>query len=358
MGTRFVAGCMTGTSLDGVDAALVELRGRGSSIEASVRAVATGSFGDLAPLLRAIASGERVTAAQIAQVAHGFGMAVAEVLAQLPTPSLDLCAIHGQTVYHAPPLSWQLVNPWVIAERLGCEVVYDLRGADLAAAGQGAPITPLADAVLFASEHEDRVILNLGGFCNASVLPAGERTHARGADVCACNQILDEVARTALGQPYDPSGEAATRGRVDAAARRSLVAILETQANAGRSLGSGDEAGAWVRESHALLTGDDLAATSAAAVGDVIRAWLERHAPGARPLLAGGGVRNAALVRAIGVDETTAVLGVPPGAREAAAMAVLGALAQDGEPVTLAGVTGRRETRVLDGAWIRTRGPR
>jgi len=355
MGTRVVAGCMTGTSLDGIDAALVEIRGRGLAMEASVRAVASGSFGDLATPLRALASGEPATAAEVSQAAHAFGHAVADVLVQLPAASLDLCAVHGQTVYHAPPMSWQLINPWVIADRLGCDVVYDLRGADLAAGGQGAPITPLADAVLFVSEIEERVILNLGGFCNASVLPAGDRTRARGADVCACNQVLDEVARTALGKPYDSNGEAAERGRINTRAQHSLATVLERQTNGGRSLGTGDEAGAWVREWRAELSADDLAATAAAAVGGAIRAWLETHAPGARPFVAGGGAKNAALVRAIGARETTEQLGVSPEAREAVAMAVLGALAQDGVPITLAHVTGRRESRVVDGAWIRTR---
>src|SRR5690606_34298498 len=89
----------------------------------------------------------------------------------------DLVAVHGQTVHHEPPVSWQLVNPWPIAQYADCPVVTDLRGADLAAGGQGAPITPIADWLLFRDRREGaggrqtRVVVNLGGFCNITLLP-------------------------------------------------------------------------------------------------------------------------------------------------------------------------------------------
>jgi len=346
---------MTGTSLDGIDAALVEIEGAGLSMRARVVGFASDRFGELGGTLRALATGEAASAETISRAGHELGLATAVVISRLGSAELDLCAVHGQTLHHAPPLSWQLLNPWVIAERLRCDVVYDLRGADLAAGGQGAPITPLADAILLGGREETRVIVNLGGFCNATLLPAGARESASGGDVCACNQVLDAVARGALGMAYDAGGEHALRGRVDEHARDALVSVLEQQAASGRSLGSGDEAARWVSAHTGKLDADDLAASAADGVGRVIRRWLDEHAPGARALLAGGGVRNAALCRAIGIEEMTDTLGVPAGAREAAGMAVLGALAQDGVPITLAGVTGRRETTVLDGAWVRTR---
>ena len=343
---------MTGTSLDAADAALVAVSGTGRGISAEYVAHASAPLGELAAPLRALAEGAPMAAAEVARTARCFGELLAELVAGLSENPPDLCAVHGQTVCHAPPYSWQLLNPWPIAERLGCDVVFDLRGADLAAGGQGAPITPLADAVLFGSEEVDRAIVNLGGFCNITLLPAGRREAAAGADVCSCNQVLDLVARTALGRPYDTEGAAAGQGAVDPSSAAALERVLMDQATAGRSLGSGDEAGGWVREHAGRLSAEDLAATAAAAVGATISRSLIERAPGARVLLAGGGVNHAPLVRAIGVSETTAALGVPPAAREAAGMAVLGALAQDGVDITLAGVTGRRPAAARSGAWV------
>lgn len=352
MGTRCIAGCMTGTSLDAIDAALVEVHGHGLDLRASVRDVVSAPLAHLADPLRRIAHGACVSAQELAEVAHEFALAIADLVARLNAESLDLCAIHGQTVHHAPPYSWQLLNPWPIAHRLRCDVVYDLRGADLAAGGQGAPITPLADAMLFGSDAEERVIINLGGFCNATVLPSGAPTKAFGRDVCACNQVLDAVARRELGCAYDKNGERALRGQVNPQALAALKNLLSEQRSAGRSLGTGDEAVGWVDACADTLDADDLAATASEGVGGVIREWIDACAPNARVFLAGGGVHNHALIAAIGVSETTQALGVPPAAREAAAMSVLGALAQDRTPITLPSATGRPQTPLVDGAWV------
>src|SRR6185503_11214172 len=116
--------------------------------------------------------------------------------------------------------------------------------ADLAAGGQGAPITPLADFILFRSERERRAILNLGGFANYTVLPASnggpaERYVAQiiGGDVCACNQLLDTVARELFSRPFDEAGGRAATGVVRPALFDGLQSILNAQASAGRSLG-------------------------------------------------------------------------------------------------------------------------
>ena len=197
---------------------------------------------------------------------------------------------------HSPPDSMQIMNPWPLAQRLGCPVISDLRGADLAAGGQGAPITPVADWVLFRSLDEDRAIINLGGFCNVTTLPARSGPESvRGFDVCACNQVLDACARTALGRAYDEDGQAALSGTPDEAAVGALLAVLRDQASGRRSLGTGDECGACV-ERFCSLAGVDLMASAARAIGTVIGERV--RGPGA-PVLAGGGVRNAALVRSM-----------------------------------------------------------
>jgi 1,6-anhydro-N-acetylmuramate kinase len=346
--TRRVIGCMTGTSLDGIDAASVDVVGRGRGLRVTRIEHRAGELGTAADLLRRLAAGQPATAGQIAAAALAFGHAHADLahdLAARGDRPIALVAAHGQTVHHNPPASWQLLNPWPIAARLGCPVVTDLRGADLAAGGQGAPITPLSDWLMFRDDAVDRVVVNLGGFCNVTTLPAGRGPDAvRGGDVCVCNQLLDAAARRLLGRPYDPEGRAASRGTPDPAGD-ALTDRLTDQHRQGRSLGSGDEMFDWLDDHAGRLAPDDLLATLARAVGTAIGRAIERVAPGAEVLLAGGGARHAGVVAAMRAAvgravATTEAWGVAIDAREAAAMAVLGVVAMDGEPITLPGVTG------------------
>ncbi|MBL0926593.1 MAG: anhydro-N-acetylmuramic acid kinase [Phycisphaerales bacterium] len=372
---RLALGCMTGTSLDGLDVAAVELGGSGANLRARVVAHEATPLGQLAARLRAVAEGRAHTAAELTGLAHEFGVFHAVALERilrghrLTTP--DLVSLHGQTVFHQPPLrSWQLINPWPVAAALGCAVCFDLRGADLALGGQGAPITPLADWVFFRHPRERRVVVNLGGFCNITLLPSdagpGARDGIEGCDVCACNHVLDGVARRVLGRPFDPDGAAAASGVASEPAAIDLFERLTLQSRAGRSLGTGDEADAWLDAWAPDLTPADLAASAAEGVARTIAAAV-RNAGGAdRLILAGGGVHHRPLAARIGAlvgvpAEPSDVQGVPIAAREAGAMAVLAAIAANGEAITLPRVTGRRAADgpiLMHGAWINAPAPR
>src|SRR5690606_25573381 len=172
----------------GIDAALVRIEGVGLSMTAKLIHHIARTLGDLRNPLREAASQNPLSAGAFAQLAWVLGAFLADVIDSLIRKSncadlvhplnangssgLALICVHGQTVFHQPPYSWQLINPALLAQRFGCPVVYDLRQADLAAGGQGAPITPIADWVLFRNPHACRAIVNLGGFCNITVLPA------------------------------------------------------------------------------------------------------------------------------------------------------------------------------------------
>src|SRR5262245_35495304 len=155
MTTRRVIGCMTGTSLDGLDVALVEIEGNGLGMKARVKAWNSHKLGPAGPSLRTLAAQEPLMAGDIAQAMHDFAALHAEAcLEGAEGAPVDLVCVHGQTVFHKPPLSWQVMQPAPIARAMKCPVVYDLRAADLAAGGQGAPITPIADWVLFRDEEQ------------------------------------------------------------------------------------------------------------------------------------------------------------------------------------------------------------
>lgn len=343
---RRIVGCMTGTSIDGLDAALVEVVGMGYDIRAEFKRGLTLPLGELAGQLRKLATGVPLSAQEIATIAYDFSLLHVEAVASLLSgEKADFIVAHGQTVFHAPPLSWQLFNPYPLHNATGLPVLYDLRGADLAAGGQGAPITPISDYVLFRHTSETRLIVNLGGFINATVLTkAGEGVDGiRGGDVCACNQLLDGLARMLLGVPYDDDGGNAAKGMVIASEYENICGMLDSQANGGRSLGSGDEVAGYVEGLTNTTPPGDILRTACAAIAATLAG---RYFGGIdRVILAGGGARNRILRQEIAVRATCPVnlsddFGIPIEYREAAGMAVIGALVADGVPTTLLQVTG------------------
>jgi anhydro-N-acetylmuramic acid kinase len=373
---------MTGTSIDGIDAALVEIVGRGLAMRARVvRGVSRSfepEFGDVRRGLRSLADQEAMTSREIAGLMGRFAEFHVDALRDLLpglAGRLDLICVHGQTVYHAPPMSWQLMQPAPIARAMGAPVVFDLRAADIAAGGQGAPITPIADWVLYRSREAQgdagsvsRAVVNLGGFCNVTVIGAGENSdrhdHAesiasiRGLDVCACSQLLDGLARNRLGEPFDRGGSHASRGSRDDAAYADLVGVLERQAASRRSLGTGDESSAWIDATRTRLAQDALR-TACDAIGATIVGACRRA--GANELiLAGGGLKNAALLGAIRLAAASASarvllsddVGIPSSHREAVCFAVLGAMCQDRVTITLPAVTGVASPAPIAGAWV------
>lgn len=359
---RIILGCMSGTSLDGVDAAAVEVVGTGLGATARYLGGATGPLGSGGEALRGLASGRPTDAGTIARAARSLGAAHVAVLGPLIERfgPADLIAVHGQTVYHAGGASWQLMDVWGLARAFGVPVVFDLRGADIAWGGHGAPITPLADWLMFRDAGESRCIVNLGGFCNTTMLPAdGAPSEVRAGDVCACNQVLDGVARAVLDAGMDEDGAAAMRGNPHTGAVADLLCILRAQRDCGRSLGTGDEAGSWIADWRTRCTPDDLAASACDAIGRVIG----ESARGADSVyLAGGGARNVRLMRSIGSEAGVPIrqfdaLGTPGAFREAAAMAVLGGLCADGVAITLPRVTGVSEPAPVAGAWVFPDGP-
>ncbi len=370
---RLIAGCMTGTSIDGLDAALVRITGQGLAMKVTVLNCLEVELGDLAIPLKRLSLQQSMKAEEIARTAHDFGLLHLKALRELAGGSkLDLISVHGQTVLHKPPLSWQLINPSVIAYGLDTPVVYDLRAADLASGGEGAPITPLADFILFRSSSETRGIVNLGGFCNVRILPhippsvsrGGQRggikhptspciDNIAGMDVCSCNQLLDSIADKLFGEPYDDNGQHAAKGEVLPEGFETLLRMLSDQANERRSLGTGDELEEWLHKYSSGNSAEDIVRTACAAVAQAI---VNSCQPVDRLIIAGGGVKNSTLMSEIRDRATIPVdlsddYDIPFKFREAVAMAVLGALCQDRIPITLPQVT-EIEIAPVSGCWV------
>jgi anhydro-N-acetylmuramic acid kinase len=353
---------MTGTSMDAVDAALIRIDGAGLEMRATVLACATEPMGSTREILQAAAQGKAVTVRNLASAVHALSEQHGEMARCLIKEHgcVDLVAMHGQTIVHSPPISVQAIDPAVVARAAQAPVVSDLRGADLAAGGEGAPITPIADWILFRSEKSSRAIVNLGGFCNVTMLAAnGGVETVTGGDVCACNQILDAIARQSLNAPFDMDGRAALLGEPNSEAVAELVSILIGQRSEPRSLGSGDESADWVANWLSRLAPSDLACSAATAIGLVI---AEAVSSADKVYLAGGGCQNQALFKAIADHSSRPILltnelGVLAPFREAVAMAILGCLCADGVPITLPSVTGVSSPAPVAGSWTNLPNP-
>ena len=361
--------------MDAIDAALIAVEGCGLAMRVSIVRHVSHPLGAIAADLREIAEQGAMPAGRFAALARDLAlMHVSAIRDLVGRDSIDLIAVHGQTVFHAPPLSWQLIAPAPIAQSFGVPVVFDLRAADLAAGGEGAPITPLADFVMFADANETRAVVNLGGFANFTLLPGGRDSAEadpvearieliRGGDICACNQLLDAVARRCFNEPFDDGGRQAGSGAVLPSLCGDLAGRLREQSQHGRSLGTGDELGDWIDKHADGCSGRDLARTACEAIAATIGAVVAEaardvglEAVGAI-LVAGGGAMNVALLAALrehctGPVRLTDDFDVPVGQREAAAMGVLGALCQDRVAITLPHVTGVPRPAPIAGTWI------
>lgn len=353
-------GLMSGTSLDGVDAALVEL-GQSAGL---FRLIASAHEPFDAPLRDSLASLgvpgedeiERAALAGIA-LARRYASAVRTALASAGVAAGRVRAIgcHGQTVRHRPERGYtvQLGNPALLAELTGIRVVADLRSRDLAAGGQGAPLAPAFHAAAFASPGEDRAILNLGGIANLTCLSrSGAVT---GFDCGPGNCLMDLWAARHLGEPFDRDGAWAASGRVIGALLERLREEPYFAAPPPKSTGRERFNEAWLRARlDARCEPRDVQATllelTARAAADAVRAGC----PGAaRLIVCGGGTRNRTLMQRLALlledipVESSERHGIEPQLVEAVAFAWLAHQALEGTPASLPAVTGARGARVL-----------
>ncbi len=356
-----LVGLMSGTSLDGVDAAVVRVhgpmrvellgfahRGYAPAERAAIEAVLGG--GDI----RAAAHLHAALADWAAEAVDA-ALATAHVRAD----TLGGIIFPGQTVWHEPPVvTWQLGAPAVLAERFGVRVVHDLRSRDVAAGGQGAPLVPLADALLFGAAEHPRVLLNLGGMANATWVGAlGRLEDVVAGDSGPGMALIDGVARLVDPVlPYDHDGRLAAAGRVDAAALADLLADPFLDVPPPRSTGRERYGRPAAEALHRRVPGADGVRTALAFTVASVVDFVTRFLPAApEVVVAGGGSRHPVLMAEL-ADHLTAAgmtlrpfdeLFFPAEAKEAVAFALLGWLTLHGQPGTLPAVTGARGPRVV-----------
>lgn len=366
-----VVGLISGTSGDGVDAAVVAIHGSNESLRVRPMAFLTTPY-PAALRSRLLAASLHGTVAEICHLnvllGEWFARAALRVLkaAGLRPSEVQLIGSHGQTVHHLPkPVqepgvgairsTLQIGEPAIIAERTGITTIADFRPRDLAAGGQGAPLTPYVHHLLLRDRRRSRLVVNLGGICNVTYLPAaGGLETVRAFDAGPGNMVLDALAHrlTRGRQAMDRSGKMAGRGHVDAGALAELLSYPYLKQAPPKSTGREEFGEAFLARVLALqkrrrLSPEDLMATcalfTAMAVGGA-RRWLSGRVD--EVVVTGGGVRNRAVMAGLAsVFDPTPVkpleeLGWNSKAFEAIAFAVLAYQTMRGECTNVPAATG------------------
>ncbi len=359
-----IVGLMSGTSLDGVDAALVDFSTESPHTLATCWLPYTASIRNQVMQLQAAGHNELHSAALLAnELAHCYAEAVREVLASTGIDAAQVAAVgcHGQTIRHQPAAGYsvQVNNPALLAELTGIAVVADFRSRDIAAGGQGAPLVPAFHAAVFGDSQLHRVILNLGGIANLTDL--NPRQPVRGFDCGPGNLLMDAWIERRLGQRYDEGGHWATQGQVLPELLQRLLADAFFAVGPPKSCGRDEFNSEWL-ERH--LTGserpEDVQATllelTAVSASEAIGRWCGSPK---ELFVCGGGARNQALMARLQRHlpdcrvASTDFLGQPADWVEAVAFAWLAWLTLHGEAGNLAEVTGARGPRILGAIYPR-----
>ena len=362
-------GLMSGTSLDGIDAALVHIG------EDTIR-LAAGHRHPYPEALRQelhqVCTGEILDFRQVARldmalgrVFAGAAQALLEAAGQRPA-EIRAIGSHGQTLYHQPagehPCTVQIGNPSMIAELTGIATVADFRARDMAAGGQGAPLAPAFHQAAFRSGDRSRIIVNIGGMANLTRLPAGSGDPVTGFDTGPGNTLLDQWHQAHRGGAYDDRGAWAAGGTVQEPLLKRLLEDPYFQRPPPKSTGREHFHLPWLRS---RLTGPDqdlhprdvqatLAELTARTLAGAMTRWC---GPVEEVYVCGGGAHNAHLMTrlaaALGRESipTTEALGLHPDWVEAAAFAWLARQTLEGQAGNLPSVTGARCGVVLGGIY-------
>lgn len=351
-GMMRVVGLMSGTSADGVDAAIVEISSR------KVRLLAFDTFTYPASLRRQILCLCRPESARLDDICH-YNFVLGEVFADaviklcskssISLDSIDLIGSHGQTIFHQPSgkrysgktihSTLQIGEPSVIAQRTGITTVADFRPCDMAAGGQGAPLVPFADYILFRHKRLTRAVQNIGGIANVTFLPGGcTQDDIIAFDTGPGNMVIDDIIRLISGgrKRYDAGGKMAARGTVD---KRLLEELLRhpffrqrpPKSTGREEFGTGFAERIYQRAGKKCLADADIVATVTALSAKSISRAYQRFLP-AMPdelILCGGGSHNRTLVEMLQAELpdvkmlSTDDFGISVDAREAVSFAIL-----------------------------------
>ncbi len=359
-------GMISGTSVDGVDAVLCELNAKTCRI---VRAKTSPFTEDLQAAIQAVIGAQRVTLSELGsldtRLGEFFAKCAVDLISEAGLKPVDVTAIghHGQTIFHEPstttPFTLQIGDPNIVAARTGITTVADFRRLDMAYGGQGAPLVPIFHEWLFADDAETRVVLNIGGIANVTVLTPGRPTE--GFDTGPGNCLLDVWIRRCLSMDYDEDGAWGAQGNVCSSLLAALLTepyfALRPPKSSGRELFNLSWLQARLASSPTACSDRDVQATLAELTARTITDAVSKHAPECRRIIVcGGGSHNDDLMARLARlsrnnIETTEDHGIQADWIEGAAFAWLARARLAGSPGNIPTVTGAREAVSLGGVY-------
>ena len=348
-------GLMSGTSMDGIDAALVDFSSATPSI---VKTASINWAPTLKEKLSTAAAGGFLTANQWGELDSEVGQAFADAALEVSQGVKAIAGIgsHGQTVAHQPKgkngFSVQLGNANIIAEKTGITTVADFRGRDIAAGGQGAPLVPPFHAAIFGDAEKHRAIVNIGGIANITSLPASGN-NIIGFDTGPGNHLMDMWIALHQGMPFDQAGQWASTGKVIPDLLEQLLSDNYFSQAAPKSTGTDIFSLQWLNQHSPHGAAEDVMATLLELTSQSIAKGIESLAiPVDEVFVCGGGVHNRALIDRLtdllkAPVNSTAALGVDPDWVEAIAFAWLAKQTMEQQPGNLSSVTGASGQRIL-----------
>lgn len=369
--SRYYLGMISGTSVDGVDAAICEF-GTTEAGANECNTVAAQTFAwppAFVDRIQALITNGSGSLSQIGSlnVATGrfFGDCALAMIRSAGLSPDDIRAIgsHGQTIWHEPnppeAFTWQIGDPNSIAAITGVDTVADLRGLDMAYGGEGAPLVPAFHDWLFRDPGKARVVVNIGGIANLTLLAPGR--DVLGFDTGPGNTLLDLWVKRCLDQPFDDDGRWAASGEVNDKLLAAMLAEPYLAKAPPKSTGRELFDAAWLEQALATASGDipdvNVAATlleltAATVVNEIGKLGLDRY----ELFVCGGGASNSRLLERLGSlagvhAQTTGALGLDPNHVEAAAMAWLARARIENAAGNLPTVTGAREAVILGGLY-------
>jgi anhydro-N-acetylmuramic acid kinase len=374
-----VAGVMSGTSADGINVAIVRLLGRGATVRFSL--LAEGQFEYPTAIRKAVLAAMNAPAAKVADLSRldfllgeMYARAVLTTKKRHGIAKLNLIGCHGQTIYHQGEASsflgtqiactWQTGEGSIVAQRTGTPVVSDFRIADMAAGGQGAPLVPMLDYVVYRHRTRGRILQNIGGIGNLTAIPAGAKfSDLRAFDTGPGNMVIDACMERLYDQRYDKGGRIGALGRpmdnVISELLRASYFRMKPPKSAGR-----EEFGAEFVQRFLKKCGrarkEDVIATATAftaqSIAQQVKMFVTNKSGGRYKdfVVAGGGSKNPTLLRMLAAElgpsltvRDSAEFGVPAESKEAIAFALLAYLTWNRQPGNVPSATGAKKAVIL-----------